>query len=157
MNQKPDTLSRVFTTWRRPVLSPCVVHDFASILLSHRLKMVNKCGVVCCNGNYNAANKCRVFKLPTDPAERQKLIDKIPKREHFEIKPQKFFICERHWPPGCKLVKLPGGTRPSDAPTVWPNVPASCLPTQPLNSRRVNVADVKQRQIEKVIQDEDVR
>ena len=26
--------------------------------------MPNKCGVVNCKGNYNAANKCRLFKVP---------------------------------------------------------------------------------------------
>ena len=91
--------------------------------------MPNKCGVVNCNGNYNEANKCRVFKIPKDETERKKWLDVLPPRENFVVNPAKFFICERHWPSNPPLIKLPGGfTRPALPPSVF-NVPSSCLPT----------------------------
>ena len=37
--------------------------------------MVYKCNVVNCKGNYNEENKCRVFRLPKDEAERQTWIN----------------------------------------------------------------------------------
>ena len=36
----------------------------------HFVVMPHKCGVVNCNGNYNNDNKCRVFKLPRDPQDK---------------------------------------------------------------------------------------
>ena len=81
-------------------------------------------------GNYNTENKCRVFKLPKDPDERQTWLSCIPPRLEFEIDFDKFFICERHWPAGYPEVKIPGGsTRPVVPPSVFVDVPKSCLPT----------------------------
>ena len=92
--------------------------------------MVKKCNIVNCNGNYNAQNKCRVFKLPRDEAERQTWTNVIPSRSNYEIDPKTFIICERHWNAGYPTVKIPGGsTRPSIPPSVF-NVPRSCLPTE---------------------------
>jgi hypothetical protein len=92
--------------------------------------MPKKCGVVRCSGNYNKENKCRVFRLPKDTLERQKWINVLPPRENFELDPEKFVICERHWPADAPMIKVPGGsTRPSTPPSVFENVPASCLPT----------------------------
>ena len=91
--------------------------------------MPNKCGVVNCNGNYNAVNKCRVFRLPKDKSERQLWLDVLPARKNFVINPDKFFICEKHWSADPPLTKLPGGfTRPANPPNVF-NVPDSCLPS----------------------------
>ena len=91
--------------------------------------MPNKCGVVNCSGNYNKLNQCRVFRLPKDALERQKWVERLPPRENFVLNPEKFFICERHWPVDRPMIILPGGsTRPANPPSVF-NVPESCLPT----------------------------
>ena len=95
-------------------------------------RMPNKCSVVNCNGNYNIANKCRVFRLPKDQSERQSQswINQIPPRENYTIQQDKYFICERHWPVDVPMVKIPGGlTVPACAPSIFRGVPASCLPT----------------------------
>jgi len=91
--------------------------------------MPNKCGVVNCKGNYSKDNKCRVFKVPKDGLERQRWLSVLPPRENFSLDPDKFFICERHWPSDYPVIKLPGGyTRPVDPPSLF-DVPSSCLPT----------------------------
>ena len=72
--------------------------------------MPNKCGVMNCGGNYTKLNKCRVFRLPKDALERQKWFDRLQPRENFALDPEKFFICERHWPVGPPMIKLPGGS-----------------------------------------------
>ena len=51
--------------------------------------MPNKCGVVNCKGNYNEANKCRVFKIPKDELERQKWLAVLPHGENLVLDPAK--------------------------------------------------------------------
>jgi len=92
--------------------------------------MPNKCGVVCCNGNYDNQNKCRVFRLPKDEREMQKWLNVLPPRENFVIDSSKFFICERHWPQNVDMITMPGGkTRPTCPPSIFAHVADSCLPT----------------------------
>lgn len=103
--------------------------------------MPNKCGVVNCKGNYNSANKCRVFRLPKEESERKKWINCLPPRENFVLDHSKFFICENHWPKDTPMVKIPGGlTRPANPPSIF-NVPTSCLPTPKLPPRTTNAED----------------
>ncbi|KAL8564071.1 hypothetical protein ACOMHN_034548 [Nucella lapillus] len=97
--------------------------------------MLNKCGVVNCKENYNAINKCRVFKIPKNEEERKKWLNVLPPRENFSIDPDKFFVCEKHWPADRETVKIPGGTRPANPPSIF-DVSASCLPTQKPSPRR---------------------
>lgn len=103
--------------------------------------MPNKCGVVNCKGNYNDANKCRVFKVPREESERKKWLDALPPRENFVVVPDKFFVCEKHWPSNTPTIKLPGGsTRPAVPPSIF-DVPPSCLPTTKPPPRQTNVED----------------
>ena len=108
--------------------------------------MPNKCNVVNCRGNYDKENKCRVFKLPKDEAERKDWVSKIPLRQDFDIVPDKFFICENHWPSDYPVIKVPGGSRPANPPSVF-DVPESCKPT-PTSRRHTDVTNIEQRQIE---------
>ncbi|KAG1683759.1 hypothetical protein GQR58_009762 [Nymphon striatum] len=96
----------------------------------NQLTMPKKCGVVNCNGNYTAANKCRVFRLPNEESERQKWLNVIPPRRNFVIDHSKFYvICEKHWPQDAPMKKVPGGvTRPTCPPSIF-DVPSSCMPT----------------------------
>ena len=45
--------------------------------------MPNKCCVYDCNGNYNKASK--EFRLPSDPAERERWIKMIPRETTYPI------------------------------------------------------------------------
>ena len=71
--------------------------------------MVNKFGVANCYGNYNPANKARVFKITSDKVEQQRWFDKLPPRQNFFIKPTSFFICERHWLSDTEMISTAGG------------------------------------------------
>ena len=103
--------------------------------------MSNKFGVVNCKGNYNAANKCHLFKVPREESEKKKWLDVLPPRKNFVINPAKFFICEKHWHSNPPMIKLPGGsTRPAVPPSIF-NVPSSCLPTAKPPPRSTNVQD----------------
>jgi len=91
--------------------------------------MPKKCGVFNCKGNYSAANKCRVFRLPHDESERKKWLNVIPPRDNFVIDHLKYVICEKHWPQDTPMKTIPGGsTRPTCPPSLF-DVPISCLPT----------------------------
>ena len=90
--------------------------------------MPNKCGVVNCKGNYNESNKCRVFKLPKVPKEKEQWLNAIPPRKDIVIG-DNFYICEKHWPANTVYAKVPGGsTKPTVAPSIFTDLPTSCLP-----------------------------
>ena len=107
--------------------------------------MPNRCGVFNCRGNYDEANKCRVFRLPKEEGAQQKLLAMLPPCKNFSPDPAKFHICEKHWPPDTPMMKIPGGsTRPVLPPNIF-NVPPSCLPTPKPCPRPVKQED---RQLE---------
>ena len=113
--------------------------------------MPNRCQVVRCNGNYNEQNKCRVFKLPTLEFDQQLWIAALPPRQDFVINPKTFHICERHWPPGTPMKTTAGGyTRPEDPPSIFPNVPPSCLQTPKAPPRPPKDPNVQLRRFEKI-------
>ena len=59
-------------------------------------KMVKKCCIPGCRGNYDAKNKVRVYRLPSNEEERSRWINSIP-RSNFPNKPDTV-VCERHFP-----------------------------------------------------------
>ena len=91
--------------------------------------MPNRCGVFNCRGNYDEANKCRMFRLPKEEGEQQKLLAMLPPCKNFSPDPGKFHICEKHWSSDTPMIKIPGeSTRPVLPPNIF-DVPPSCLPT----------------------------
>ena len=68
--------------------------------------------------------------MPKPLDEQNKWTSVLPPREGFVIKRKSFFICQRHWPTDTPMKAKPGGfTRPVDPPSIFNNVPSSCLPT----------------------------
>ena len=103
-----------------------------------------KRGVVKCDGNYNKKTKCRVFKLPKNEHERQSWINALPPRKNFEIDPLKFLICERHWPKDIPKKTVPEGyTLPILPPSIFQNIPPSCLPTHKPEPRKPKEEDIQ--------------
>ena len=102
--------------------------------------MVNKCGVVNCRGNYNRVEKCRLFKFPTDSIERQAWIRAVPPRVNFEINPDTYHICEKHWKEGYASKGKGKKKRPVFPPTEF-DVKQSCLPTNQPAPRTTNAED----------------
>ena len=108
--------------------------------------MPNVCNVFGCTGNYRD-RPARIFKLPSHPSDRQIWIDRLPPRVRFELNPNTFHLCELHWPENFEAKKVPGGhTRPVHPPSIFPNVPKSCLPTPKPKPRSTNVNDIEARQ-----------
>ena len=71
--------------------------------------MPNKCGVVGCRGNYDNANKCRLFRLPQlpDQVNQQRWIGALPPRENFNINTKTLWICEKHWQSDTAMKTVP--------------------------------------------------
>ena len=104
--------------------------------------MPNKCSIIKCRGNYDDATKCRVFRLPKDEQERQKWLNVLPPLRNFDIDPSKFFICDKHWPADTPMKTVPGGhSRPISPPSIFNDIPSSCLPTPKPSPRGPKVED----------------
>ena len=69
--------------------------------------MGKKCCVTGCKGNYASqgeSGKVRVFRLPSDPVERERWVRTIP-RDNIPDSPDTV-VCEKHFPPGFATVTV---------------------------------------------------
>ena len=99
-------------------------------LLFHYWIMPRKCCVPKCNTNYQTGAPGKVFRFPDKEEEKEKWIRAIPrKRESFSVKSHTV-VCEKHWPQGYDTYKHYGKDRPIDPPSVFPDIPESCLRSQ---------------------------
>ena len=90
LNRFPVLKLSVFMSYELPKLSFFLL---LILIFSCAVIMPNKCGVVNCKGNYNESNKCRVFKLPKVPKEKQQWLNAIPPPKDIVIG-DNFYICE---------------------------------------------------------------
>ena len=101
--------------------------------------MGRKCCVTFCKGNYDAGNKAKVFRLPTDKCERERWIRAIPRDNIPDSRDTS--VCENHWPPGYATIKVHGKERPREPPSVFSQVPLSMIPTPPSKLRQTTRCD----------------
>lgn len=101
--------------------------------MTQTTRMVRKCCVTGCKSNYlTEKEKVSVYRLPSDPEERQRWLKAIP-RDNIPDK-KDTVVCSKHFPPDFPVVKINGKIRPRDPPSVF-NLPKSLLPT-PLPPKR---------------------
>ena len=67
-----------------------------------------------------------MYRLPSDPEERQRWIKTIP-RNNIPNSPNTV-VCVKHFSPGFPVLKLKGNHRPGDPPTVFENISKSLIP-----------------------------
>ena len=101
--------------------------------------MTRKCNIPGCRSNCVPRKKenkveeqcIKVFRLPRNNDELQLWITNIPfKNLKFN---QNSVICVKHWPANFVTVRGRGNkVRPAEPPSVWPDVPPSCLTTPQL-------------------------
>lgn len=96
--------------------------------------MPNKCSVGNCRSNYRSlgAPYIPVYSLPSDPEERARWIRALPN----VINSEKVFICRKHWPDDCNMVKVKRFLRPRDPPSLF-DTPTSYRIQQQPSSRNV--------------------
>jgi hypothetical protein len=96
--------------------------------------MPRKCSVFGCRTNYSNAERGTVYAFPSDEAERNRWIAQLPNRDF--IWTPSVGICSKHWPSNFPTRKAHNGIPlPAEPPTVFPNVPPSCIPKR--RSRKV--------------------
>lgn len=101
--------------------------------LSCRATMGKKCCVYGCKTNYKSKKsssdvpKVPVFRFPTEEVEKEAWILAIP-NDQLRVSKESV-VCEVHWPAGYETITKNGKLRPKFPPSVWPNVPASQVPT----------------------------
>ena len=88
--------------------------------------MALKCSVPNCKSNYASSNnKVPVCKLPQNNEDKKKWIAAIPRANLVVSKYT--VVCRKHWRENATFVLVYGKQRPKDPPSVFPDIPASCL------------------------------
>ena len=96
-----------------------------------------------CKSNYATGDTVTVFRFPKDEQQRTRWVSALPNANFVWTKDA--VICAKHWPDGFESKKVQGGNvQPTDAPTVFENVPPSCLPpAQPKLRSAENTLDIR--------------
>lgn len=100
--------------------------------------MVNKCCVPYCKSNYVSKKeeneKVSVYKFPNDEKDRNLWISAIPRQNLIVTKHT--VVCRLHWPETEEFISLRGrNSRPKNPPSIFPNIPTSCLRSLPPKER----------------------
>ena len=97
--------------------------------------MPRKCYVPCCNSGYaSSTTKVSTCRFPSDKYEKDKWIKAIPRKNLVVNKYT--VVCRFHWPVDCKsFTSYRAKERPTEPPTVFPNIPSSCLSLPPSKPR----------------------
>ena len=108
--------------------------------------MPRKCCVTGCSSNYDSVKKkTKVFRLPSDPEERQRWMKAIP-RDNIPDK-HDTVVCEKHFPPDVPVIKVKGKERPANPPSIFDHLPKSLVPTPPPLKRRTLKAESSARRV----------
>ena len=89
--------------------------------------MGRKCCVTGCNGNYDKQNEESTFRLPSDPEEKKRWLQALP-RDNIPLT-KDTAVCERHWKKEYPSVMCFGKPRPRDPPSEFFCVKSSLVPT----------------------------
>ena len=94
--------------------------------------MPKKCNVFGCRGNYRCEPYTQVVPFPSDEVERDRWIDAMPNERSSLLQLKQIYDCVHHF--DCEWVKVKGGKRSSQPPSIFPGVPKSCLTSTPRNT-----------------------
>ena len=126
------------------------------------MNMVRKCNVYLCRSNYEWP-KTPYIKMVTfpskknDPENYERWINALPNERASLLKLSSINVCVKHFPESCEWMKIPGGRRPVEPPSVFPGVLGSCLKQVKSSARSTKAAtsDSRQRLSEKHHEDQD--
>ena len=124
--------------------------------------MPYKCSIYGCRKKYRKTLKeiehqnvddddddAHLFRFPDDIKERDKWIKALPNADFTWTENKR--ICEKHWEEGYPRRTVKNGTEvPTIPPSVFENVPSSCIPTpQPEERRTSNSSGSRDRKLQK--------
>ena len=105
-----------------------------------------KCCAPNCSSNYKTSNeKVSVYKFPKNEEEKELWRKAIP-RSNLEIT-KYTAVCRKHWAEDCKMVVVHGKPRPIDPPSIFENIPRSCLTSPPPKARKTSSSSASVRNI----------
>lgn len=121
--------------------------------------MAPKCCVPNCNSNYERKSENKrikvdyvpVYRFPANIDKRNQWKSSIPRKD-WEVT-KNSVVCNKHWPTDAVYETIQGGNkRPKDPPSIFPNIPDSCLPSKLLPRTTVRssftIRNVKQDELE---------
>ena len=94
--------------------------------------MVKKCCVYGCTSSYASEKKktgthVPVYRFPKNEEDKERWIKAVPNANLCVS--SNTVVCQLHWPYGFESISINGKSRPKNPPSVWPNIPASQIPT----------------------------
>jgi hypothetical protein len=100
-----------------------------------------------CNSNYKSSGGefVSVYKFPQNDEERKKWISAIPRQNLVVSKYTA--VCRKHWPEDACFTSVHGKLRPTKPPSIFENVPPSCLSSPPAKCRKTAHASASKRNI----------
>ena len=87
--------------------------------------MPKRCAAFNCHGNYRGEPYSPMVSFPNDEQERHAWICAMPNRPESLRDRSKLWICASHF--DCDWITVKGGKRPAGPPTVFKDIPKSCL------------------------------
>ena len=98
-----------------------------------------KCCVPLCKSNYHLTEtKISIYKFPKDPEGRKRWSDVVPRADF--IVSDYTAVCRLHWPDDVPFITKYGKQRPLNSPSIFKNIPPSCLPIPPNKVRKTMAA-----------------
>lgn len=109
--------------------------------------MVRKCSVIYCNGNYSKKDKRTVYAFPKDASQLLKWKEAIPNMCCTSIVTEFMGVCKDHWPLDAPMISKSRYPSPGCPPSIFPDVPDSCLNNSQIKSRVTmnSITDIRER------------
>ena len=108
-----------------------MIKRYCNLSLSMFMNNVfDKHRILQCQGNYNGEPYSQMVKFPSrikEEEEWKERITAIPNPLKSLLKRKEIYICQKHFHPDCKWKQIRGGKHPDEPPSIFENVPSSCL------------------------------
>ena len=100
---------------------------------------LKRCVPLCnTNDDSSTSSKMSVHKFPADESEKKAWTKAIPRENLLVTKYT--VVCGKHWPSSANFKSVHGHLRPTEPPTIFPEIPSSCLVPPPLKARKAQKA-----------------
>ena len=107
--------------------------------------MPRKCAAYKCRGNYNGEPYSQMVKFPSQIKEEEwkEWITDMPNPLESLLQQKEIYICQKHFHPDCKWKKICGGKCPDEPPSIFENVPSSCLKRRKTRRSTTSTSEVR--------------
>ena len=110
--------------------------------------MPKRCNCYGCFGNYPHEPYTKVVSFPKDPNERERWILAMPNEPNRLRSLKQIYICESHF--DCDWTTCKGGKRPTQPPSVFKDIPKTCLKQSKLKPRPTSSCTADARRVKEL-------